>query len=49
VKTEEHPLTGDEEKAAMADIERKVAAVARQDERQLQEEARSRLATAERG
>ena len=49
VKTEEHPLTGDEEKAAVADIERKVAAVVRQDERQLQDEARARLATVERG
>lgn len=49
VKSEEHPLTGDEEKAAVADIERKVAAVVRQDERQLQDEARARLATAERG
>lgn len=43
VETEEHPLTGDEEKAALADLEKKVHAVARQDERELQEEARSRL------
>lgn len=49
VKTEEHPLAGDEEKAAVADIERKVAAVVRQDERELQDEARARLAAVEGG
>lgn len=49
VQNEEHPLSGDDEKAAVADIERQVAAVARQDERQLQDEARARLATVERG
>lgn len=49
VETEEEPLSGEEEKAAVAGMERRVAAVARQDERQLQEEARARLATAERG
>lgn len=46
VETEEQPLAGEEEKAAVADMERRVAAVTRQDERQLQEEARARLAGA---
>ena len=43
VQTEEHPLTGDEEKAAVADLEKRVGSLAKQDERELQEEARSRL------
>lgn len=43
VETEEHPLTGDEEKAALADLEKRVGSLAKQDERELQEEARSRL------
>lgn len=46
VETEEQPLEGDEEKAAVADMERRVAVVARQDERELQEEARARLSEA---
>lgn len=45
VETEEHPLTGDEEKAALADLEKRVGSLARQDERELQEEARARLET----
>ncbi|MFL6197879.1 MAG: NAD-dependent epimerase/dehydratase family protein [Thermoanaerobaculia bacterium] len=45
VQTEEHLLTGDEEKAAVADLEKRVGSLARQDERELQEEARSRLET----
>jgi NADH dehydrogenase len=51
VETEEHALTGEEEKAALADVERRVAALVRQDERRLQEEARERLeeARVERG
>jgi hypothetical protein len=47
VETDEHGLTGEEEKAALADIERRVAALARKDERELQEEARERLASVE--
>lgn len=43
VETEERALAGDEEKAALAGLEKKVRAVTRQDERDLQEEARSRL------
>jgi hypothetical protein len=43
VQTEEHPLAGEEEKAAVADLEKRVGSLARQDERELQEEARSRL------
>lgn len=43
IETEEHPLTGDEEKAALADLEKRVGSLARQDERELQEQARSRL------
>lgn len=43
VQTEEHPLSGEEEKAAVADLEKRVGSLARQDERELQEEARSRL------
>ena len=43
VETEEHTLAGDEEKAALADLQKKVGAVARQDEQELQDEARSRL------
>ncbi len=43
IETEEHPLTGEEEKAALADLEKRVGSLARQDERELQEEARSRL------
>jgi nucleoside-diphosphate-sugar epimerase len=48
VETDEHALTGEEEKAALADIERRVAALARKDERELQEEARARLESVER-
>ena len=43
IQTEEHPLAGEEEKAAMADLEKRVGSLARQDERELQEEARARL------
>jgi NADH dehydrogenase len=43
IQTEEHPLTGEEEKAAVADLEKRVGSLARQDERELQEEARTRL------
>lgn len=43
VEIEEHPLTGEEEKAAAADLEKRVGSLARQDERELQEEARARL------
>jgi hypothetical protein len=42
-QTEEHPLSGDEEKAALAGLEKRVGSLARQDERELQEEARTRL------
>jgi hypothetical protein len=43
VQTEEHPLTGEEEKAAVADLEKRVGSLARQDERELQENAGARL------
>jgi nucleoside-diphosphate-sugar epimerase len=43
VQTEEHPLTGEEEKAAVADLEKRVGSLAKQDERELQEGARARL------
>jgi nucleoside-diphosphate-sugar epimerase len=43
IQTEERPLTGEEEKAAVAGLEKRVGSLARQDERELQEEARMRL------
>lgn len=43
VEAGEHALTGDEEKVALTDVERRVAALAREDERELQEEARAKL------
>ncbi len=43
VQTEERPLAGEEEKAALAELEKRVGSLARQDERELQNEARARL------
>lgn len=48
VETNEHALTGAEEKEAMAKIEQRVANQARKDERELQEGARMRLESVER-
>jgi NADH dehydrogenase len=47
VETDEHALTGEEEKAAMEEIGHKVASQAQVDERELQEEARMRLESVE--
>lgn len=43
VQVEEHPLRGAEEKAAVEDLERRVGTLAREDERELQQDAGARL------